>query len=92
MKCKEIHACDLGKKWINPLKKSLSSRGVNLNNIIMAPGDILKLKYEKNFFDFVAVNGVLTQLKNKSEIRKGFSEEQKFKRWITLHLLEFLEV
>ena len=74
---KKIYACDLGKKWIKPMKKSLISRGVKLNNIEFKPGDILNLKYKKNFFDFVAVNGVLPHLKNKREIQKGFSEGAK---------------
>ena len=77
LKCKKIYACDLGQKWIKPLKKNLSKRGVSLKNIEMAPGDHLKLKYKKNFFDFVASNGVLTQLKNKKEIQKAFAQGAK---------------
>lgn len=77
LKCKKIYACDLGKKWINPLKKSLTERNINLNNIEMRPGNVLKLKYKKNYFDFVAVNGVLPHLKNKQEIKRGFAEGAK---------------
>ena len=75
--CKKIYACDLGKKWIKPMKNSLIKRGVKLDNIEFNAGDILKLKYKKNFFDFVAVNGVLPHLRNKKEIQKGFSEGAK---------------
>ena len=77
LNCKKIYACDLGKKWISPMKKSLIERGINLNNVKMDPGNILKLNYKKNYFDFVAVNGVLPHLKNKNEIKKGFAEGAK---------------
>ena len=33
LKCKKIYACDLGKKWIAPMKRSLIDRGVDLNNV-----------------------------------------------------------
>jgi len=75
--CKKIYACDLGKKWIDPMKRSLIERGIKLKNIDFNAGDILKLKYKKNFFDFVAVNGVLPHLKNIKEIQKGFAEGAK---------------
>ena len=77
LKCKKVYACDLGSKWIDPLKKSLKERKVNIKNIDFKPGNILKLNYPKNFFDFVAVNGVLPHLKNKKEIKKGFAEGAK---------------
>lgn len=77
LRCKKIYACDLGNKWIDPLKKSLKERKVNIKNIDFQPGNILKLNYQKNFFDFVAVNGVLPHLKNKKDIKKGFAEGAK---------------
>ena len=77
LKCKKIYACDLGNKWIDPLKKSLKKRKVNIKNIDFMSGNILKLNYQKNFFDFVAVNGVLPHLKNKKDIKKGFAEGAK---------------
>ena len=76
MRCKKIYACDLGNKWIDPLKKSLKERKVNIKNIDFQPGNILKLNYQK-IFDFVVVNGVLPHLKNKKDIKKGFAEEQR---------------
>ena len=75
--CHSVYACDLGKKWIKPMRKSLKKRGVNLKNIKLKDGDILKLNYPKNFFDFVANNGVLPHLKNKNEIKRGFAEGAK---------------
>ncbi len=77
LKCSEIYAFDIGKDWINQMKKSLKKRKVSLNNIFLEDGDILNIKYKKNFFDFVAVNGVLPHLKNKKEIQKGFTEGAK---------------
>jgi ubiquinone/menaquinone biosynthesis C-methylase UbiE len=72
--CDKIYACDLGKSWIKPMKKSLTNRKINLRNIYFQNGDVTKLKYKTNMFDFVAFNGVLPHLKNKVEIKKAFKE------------------
>jgi len=72
--CKKIYACDIGTKWIKPMKKALKKRKVNLRKIDFAEGNVLKLNYQKNFFDFVALNGVLPHLKNEKEIEKAFKE------------------
>ena len=77
LRCKKIYACDLGREWIKPLKKNLSNRGVSLKNIKMSPGDHLKLKYKKNFFDFVASNGVLTLLDSEKSMQKAFAQGAK---------------
>lgn len=74
LRCDKIYACDLGKSWINPMKKSLIDRNINLKNIYFQSGDVTRLNYKNNFFDFVAFNGVLPNLKNKNEIKKAFAE------------------
>ena len=43
LSCKKIYACDLGNKWIKPLKKSLKDRKINLKNIEFKSGNILNL-------------------------------------------------
>ena len=75
LKCGKIYACDIGKDWISALKKSLKQRGVHtFSNIQMESGNIMKLKYDNDYFDFVAVNGVFPNLKNLNEVKKSFKE------------------
>src|SRR6056300_2082909 len=49
LKCAKIHAFDIGKDWIKHMKKSLKKRKVNLSNIFFQTGDILDVKYKKNY-------------------------------------------
>jgi ubiquinone/menaquinone biosynthesis C-methylase UbiE len=74
LKCREIHACDLGKSWIDPLKENLKDKKISLKNIFLKPGDATNLKYKQEMFDFVALNGVLLHLKNINEVKKAFKE------------------
>ena len=72
--CKDIHGIDLGKKFIPTTKKSLENYNISLNEITLKSGNVLKIPYDDNYFDFTSCNGVLAHLNSLNEAKKAISE------------------
>lgn len=72
--CKKIYACDIGVDWIPKLTKNLLTKGVDPKKFELKTGNVCRLPYEDQTFDFVAINGVLVHLKDMDEIESGFIE------------------
>ena len=70
----KVTGIDLGESWIEKLSSSLYSKGVNKENFELCSGSVLSIPYPDEYFDFVAINGVLVHLDSMEEILKGFSE------------------
>lgn len=73
--CKEVHCCDVGEDWIEPLKKVVKENvSENFEALITRTGNLLELPYEKEIFDYTSVNGVLIHMNNMDEVKYGFKE------------------
>ena len=72
--CKRVICLDLGKKWIQVLKKGLKSKKVDISKITFISGSITKIPLKSNSVDFVACNGVLYHLPNVKLVSKAIIE------------------
>ena len=71
---KNVYGIDIGSEWIEKLYLSFEKRGIDKSRLKLKSGNILKIPYNDNFFDFVTINGVLIHLNNVDEIKTAFME------------------
>jgi len=71
---RDIHGLELGNDFISVATKSLKKYGVSKNDVTFTSGNVLKIPYDDDFFDFVACHGVLLHLNNMDEVKTAFSE------------------
>ena len=72
--CANIKSMDIGKEWMENAASQIKKYNIKNNIINLIDGNVMDIPFEKNSFDFVAINGVLCHVKDRSEVEKGFSE------------------
>lgn len=69
-----VYGVDIGESWIPLLRDVLRKNKIEDSKVILDTGNVLDLKFEDSFFDFVSCNGVLIHLGSMGEVEKAFSE------------------
>jgi SAM-dependent methyltransferase len=69
-----VAGTDIGTEWIGSLTKNLVTAGIPESAYSLKEGNLLNLPYPDDFFDFVAINGVLIHLETMDDVVKGFAQ------------------